>query len=174
MFDQRRKTVHLLLCFVWFIASSHLAAASIHISVVQPKVSIEYFYDETDLYLETHKYLEIKNGTKLQLRCSADREIRWLFNRKEHDYLANFVTQLVSANDTVRNKFIVDLIINSAEYNQTGEYSCMGSDDRSDDRSSPADEYLGPNDRVYLFVYGEYRCLEGFRGCKVAFLRLLM
>lgn len=152
MYDHHRKTFHFLLC-ASFIASFHLCAGSIHISVAQPKVSIEYFYDETDLYLETHKYLEIKNGTRLQLRCSADREIRWLFNRKEHDYLANFVTQLVSANDTVKNRFIVDLIISSAEYNQTGEYSCA----ESDDRSLSADEYLGANDRVYLFVYGEYR-----------------
>lgn len=141
------KCVLLINSIFAFFHIAH-SSSNIHLTVTHPKVSIEYFY-EKEIALDTHKYLEIKNGTRLQLRCISNQEIRWLFNRKELDYLSNYEINLVSANDVIKNKFIVDLIIKSSEYNQTGEYSCIHNDDKN-----LIEEYNGPSDRIYIFVYG--------------------
>lgn len=58
--------------------------------------------------------------------------------------------------DIKKRKFLIDLIINSTEYGQTGEYSCV----YSDDERSFIEEFYSAIDRMYLFVYGKFTWLK--------------
>lgn len=78
------KSYHLSI-YSLFVFFTSFISCNIHISVEHhQKVNIEYFHHDNDnLLVETPKFIELKNGTNLRLRCTSDRETKWVFNRKE-------------------------------------------------------------------------------------------